>query len=581
MSEQPTPPLSDDDLIPPRPVVRPWLKPVLWIASFFLFWVLVIAGWRIYRRQQPRILAERAQAAFKAGDTRTASVLLVRALQINPESLDAVVTLAEIYDRAGLSEAVNWWDRAVELAPEVARYRLDLAQTAIRHGRLAQARHVLAKVPAEIQKTADYLGLLGALEFGVRNFAEAQKHFAAARALAPTNQEYLLNEANARLNQARTRSEGEPILAEIAALATTAGPSRLSALRVLRTNYANLRDFPEALKASKLIVEDPGAIPPDRLAHLTILYLAKDPAFPAGLDAARKIGLTSPFEAAAVAHWMRTLGLHREALEWSDSLPADIGRHAEIASNLALSANALQDWNYLAKIVDVPGENPWGATEYLRLALLARAQRAKNAAQLSQSSWNRAVTAAMRVRAGGAELARLAQMWGWKAELGTVLWRTVETNRPEAEEALAALFSLAEKDLDTRGLLRVFQAMSLRRPEDGAISNNFALLALLLRQSSERAQQVAEENYRKNPQVPAFMLTQAFALLRKGEIAKAVELVRSLPPAEPAENARRAPYVAAILRAGGDATTAQQVARAAEGAVLLPEERELLQSSRL
>lgn len=571
---------SSDELIRPHATQRPWLKPVIWACCFFLLLALIVIGWRVYRREQPRRLAERARESFKANDARTASVLLVRALQLNPDSVEASRALAEIFDQSGLPESVNWWGRVVELAPPNSRDRLSLAGVAIRHGRLEQAAQVLGEVAPEWRKTDEYLSLLGALAFARRDFPQAQEKFAAARELAPGNPEHALNELNARLNQARSAEAGRPILEEIGKLAETKGSTRLPALRILRTNYANLRLLPQALQASEAVLAEPGIGWPDRLAHLTILRLANDPRFPGALETARRNAAGTAFEAAALAFWMRTVQMHRDLLDWGATLPREIANHPEVASNLALSATALEDWTTLGKLVDLEGEKPWGPTEYLRLALLARSQRARNAGQLSAASWNRAVSAAMRVRAGGPELARLAQTWGWKDELNAVLWRTVETNRPEADDALAALFAVMEKAGNTQGLLRVFQAMTARRPEDATIANNYALLALLLKQNMEKAQQIAEDNYRRHPQAAGAILTQAYALLTKGQAAQAVALVRTLPPAEPTEAARRAPYVAAILRAGGDLPAAKEAAAAAVGATLLPEEAELLQAAR-
>src|SRR5438874_13282956 len=105
------------------------------LAAVVLFVALCWGGHRFYVRWQERKLMHQAHVAFDKNDLRWASLAAQRAYSVDPSSVDACRTLADIAEKQKKAEAIEWRRRVVSIDPGSLGDRLELAETALRFGR--------------------------------------------------------------------------------------------------------------------------------------------------------------------------------------------------------------------------------------------------------------------------------------------------------------------------------------------------------------------------------------------------------------------------------------------------------------
>jgi len=112
-------------------------------------------------------------------------------------------------------------------------------------------------------------------------------------------------------------------------------------------------------------------------------------------------------------------------------------------------------------------------------------------------------------------------------------------------------------------------------PDDQAVQNNFAQVALLLKADLERAHKLAFDLHQQQPTNPAFATTYAFALFRQGKTAQALAVMNELTP-EQISDPSVSLYYGIFLVASGDLEKARPFLQSAEKAPMFPEERQML-----
>jgi thioredoxin-like negative regulator of GroEL len=234
----------------------------------------------------------------------------------------------------------------------------------------------------------------------------------------------------------------------------------------------------------------------------------------------------------------------------------------------------LKEWN---KLEAATKSGDWRAFDFLRHAYLARALREQDKPAAAQSEWSSATKGAS---VGGEQtmmLLRTASAWGWENEQLDLLWALVK--HPEKEkEALQTLYRYYLKNHDTHGLYRVLIRLAEQHPDNLDVQNNLAQVSLLLEAKTEDARRIAAEVYHKHPDNPAYATTYAYALLTKGDKKGAAKVMGSLTEEQLKDPAVRAYY--GICLAALNDPRAREFLEAGQGALLLPEEKSLLEKAR-
>jgi Flp pilus assembly protein TadD len=549
---------------------RMYLKLFVRVAGGLL--LVVLLGWgglHVFHRWQERHLVRRAAGYLAGGDAKTASLNVRRALQLNPDSLEAVRMMAQIAEKAGDGTELTWRRRVVELQPGSIDDALALVRSALRAGDLGSAQKALNDIAPLAQQTPAYHAALGRLAEMRNKPADAETHWAKALELAPADTAYQVQLAMLQLGSTdrakrdaaretleRLRGDTERRAAATRALITDGGmrgedPQRLRALS------AELQSYAEATFN-------------DRILYLEILRQLKDPGFADYLAGLQKQAVTKPTDLASLISWMSNHDA-AEAVRFASTVPADVAAKWPVPLAVAEALTKAQDWAGLHAAL---GSSDWAAFEFLRRAYLARAFRGEQQQTAGDGEWARAQKAASQHPEALLMLARTVSQWGWQNETLELLW-ALSKAREIRMEALQLLYQHYAKSGDTGGVYRVLLRSAEIAPDDLTVQNNLAQVSLLLDADPERARKIAAELAKKEPTNAAYVSTYAFSLYSRGEIEAALQAMETLTP-EQLQAPSIAAYYGVILAAAGQKEKAREYLQRGRQTFLLPEEQALI-----
>lgn len=535
--------------------------------------LLALGCYRGYGALREKHLAKQAQEFLARGDQRSAVLAARRVLQLNKDNVAACRVMAEAAETAGRAEALSWRQRVTMLEPNVPENTMARAATALRFGQVDLARRLLETIGSPAGSTVRYRQLAGALALAEKQPSDAEEHFAAALALEPGNPRFALNLANVRLASPNPASK-EKARAELARLCEQPN-TRLEALRALVSDALahNFRQAAERFAAQ--LKAEKNANFSDALLFLEATH-GSAPA-PAALVEVQAKANQSPAMAASLITWMNRHGLATAAIEWGLSLPPPILAVQPVPLAIAESYSFLQDWGALRSWVE--GKN-WSDHECFRLAVQSHALHhlgpADRASMESETAWRAALKAAQGRPERLAAIAQLAEGWGYTAEAADAWWKIAD-GTDGAKEALAALQRLYKSKQDSHGLLRVAQRAFELNPADLVAANNYASLGLLLTGDSS-ARRLATKLHFAHPGNLVLNATYAFALHTEGKTGAALKVMETLKEAELSHPAIAAYYFVMLVE-NGNMERAHSFLSAANRAVLLPEEQQLLTSA--
>jgi tetratricopeptide (TPR) repeat protein len=546
------------------PRKRWWLKPLIGIV---LLAVLSVGGWRVYRSWQLKQLVAESKVLIERGDYQKAALGLRRALQINQFSPEANRTMAELTDKLGLPEGVEWRRATAGLAPGSVPDALAFANSALRHGEAGVAQNALAGIGKPTDQKAQFHTSAGNAAVAQGQYSEADQHFAQALEADPKNEAAEYNLAVSRIHSPDVSKRD----AAVEALRRLTGSERVGVLarRALITGLQREQKLEEALRLGEEQQASPGVEFRDRIAHLDLLVATKSTEVEKNLEQVKSAALTSaPSDAAALMNWLRMASRTEEAITWAATLPPALSGHRAMMEARAECLVALGKWSELMATVE-PGD--WKDFEFIRLAYRARAGKELGDRFNSKTTWTFATIAARRPE-HLSKLALMASRWGWRDELQETLWAA--TKQPNPDWALQMLHRLYREDGDTSRLLRVAEAALKVDENNLQARNNVAMLSLLLKRDAPAALESARQLHANAPHNPEFASTYAFALHQAGRSAEGLAILKQLSPEQLREPAI-ASYYALLLDAAGEKTEASSFAKMGQAATVLPEEKSL------
>jgi len=534
-----------------------------------LFIALCWGGHRFYVRWQEHKLMRQAHVALEKNDLRWAAMAAQRAYALDNSSIDACRTLAEIAERQNRAEAIEWRRQVAVIEPNSLADVLALAGTALRFGQPAVADEALAKVSLAQRNNGGYHAAAARVALTKNDLVAAEKHLREAVRLAPndTERQVELAEFELRSDDRAKRDHGR----ELARRLKSDPKVRLAATHVLINDALRWRDDSASVELAKEIDALPDAPYTDRLLALGIFRNLNDPAFASALNRLEADSAKSAENAVKLINWMNSHNLALLAIDWSKQLPPEMFGSVGLRFALADSYVQLRDWRALKEMLQ---RGSWDRAESLRLALQAKVARETGDDVGFEKNWVAAVAKAD----GNPErlnmLQTMAFQWKWQDKATAVLWMLTE-NRETQREALQRLYRYYAAERDTAGLYRTLARLVAVMPDDPAVQNNFAQLALLLNAEPARARALARDLHEKQPRNASFASTYAFALYQNGDFRGALKIMNSLPP-EQLSDPSIAAYYAVFLAAAGQNAEAGRFLGIAEKAKLLPEEEKLL-----
>lgn len=550
------------------------MKILLWtLGPIILISLGSFVGLRQYRAWQERRLAASANALVNEGDYHRASLEARRILQIDPDSAEACRILARIAEKSGSRSALDWRRRVMDRGVATPNDLILLARAAIRFDDRGLADVAMSKLPASAKETAEYHALLADIAFAERDGVEMERQLSEAVRLEPSNKDYRMRLAALRLAASNRdlRVQGKQTLIEM----QNDPVLRRDATRYLAEDALRQNLTLAALELARQLESYPGKTFADQIFLLTALDAAKDNGLAAFLEEMKSASADDPERAAALVAWMNAHNRATVAIAWSKKLPAAVLANKLVQIALGDSFLAAKDWVGLQRLVN---SGNWGTVDFLRHALQARALRELGNEAEAAVRWSEALKDAAADPRQAFTLAQSVEKWGWRQEAVELLW--VVTKDPvKGDEALRLLSGYFAKNGDTENLYRVLLHQIDLHPDDPNIKNNFAQISLLLELNTDRGQKAAREVYEKDPKNPAYVSTYAYALYTSGEIEQALRTFETLSP-EQLRKPEIAVYYGIILAASGDQTRAAEFLDLGEKAVLLPQEKELLEKAR-
>jgi len=540
------------------------------LVGSILVIVLGYVGFNAFHHWQERHLIRRAAAYLGGGDTKAAALSARRAFQMNPANADAARLLAQIADRAGDRNSLDWWRKVVDLQPHNSEDALALVRSALRVNDIATAEKTLAGLDETAKQTAGYHAASGRLAEIKKNSVDAEIHWLKASEIAPDNASYQFQLALTRLGM-NSRAKRESACQVLEHL--RADPKqRAAATRALVLDGRAQHQDPGRMQSLASELQSyPEALFSDRLLYLETLRQSHDVGFTSYLETLEREAASKPADLASLLSWMSGNETAAAAVEFAKTLPVESLSKWPVFPALAEAYASLKDWPGLENLAR---NTAWPPFDFLRRAYLSRALREQNQKLPSEQEWVAAQKAASAQPQSLLVLVRTATAWGWEAETVELLW-LIAKNDDTKLEALQTLYQHYTKLGDTAGLYRTLLRLVEALPNDLTLQNNSAQVSLLLGVDVERARRIAAEINGKEPSNGAYVATYAFSLYSKGDIESALRAMNQLSP-EQLRDPSVAVYYGMVLAAAGQKEKAREYLGRSDQVNLLPEEKALV-----
>ena len=543
-----------------------------------LLFVLVMAvvagaGWfgrKAYKKHRERSLVAEARASMEKKDFRTAWLCLQRALQINALSVPASAAMADLLETAGLPAALGWRIRTAQLEPANMKRRFEWAEAALRLRELKSADQALSGVKDAETNSAAYHKLAGALAWAAHNRPEAASHYSEALRLEPTNAVIEVNLATIHLVSTNPATVQAARVA-LQGMARTNTALRTVALKDLAEEAEARKDWPDAIAYSKELRQVPSAPFRDKLGHLRLLREATNAEFGPYSVQLRNEAAKDPAEAFLYGEWCAAAEGPTNALRWLQSLPASVRTNQPVPLVVTDCQIALKDWR---GILETIAKAQWGEGQYYHMALESLAQKSLGQAQAAAQAWQRALKASAHRLDRLSRLAQVTKAWGWEPEMTAVLVQTT-SDFPKEKWASDALVAAYYQAGNTHAMAELIEKCYNANPSDNRLKNNLASVSLLRTSNLDRAHRFAREAYESATNNPFFASTYAYSLLLQNKKVEAAQIVSQIKT-----NYLQIPSVAlyygVVKASAGHKEAAKEALRRADGAPLLPEEKEIL-----
>jgi predicted Zn-dependent protease len=547
------------------------------LAIAFVVGVFFVSyGSKLYENWRERRLLQQATALLQEGDLSKAAQMAKELARRHPDSLAALLILADTSERQNLEEAVAWRERIARLLPKDPESQLNFASAALRFGKLDLAREALNRVSPTDRDSAAFHVVAGWLARAEGNFAEQEEQFADAVKKEPKNDLYQFNLAalEIRSKDEEKSKNARDTLERLSRMA----PYRTGALRALLNDAVERKDFTGADSFAQQLQMSPEVTFGDYLLCLNFYRKLDDKKFRQLLERVKPFAARNASDLTSLIEWMNQNGLAGDVVKWVDKLPATRLSSPPASVAIADAYATVKNWPRLKRWTRTGN---WGDAEYLRLAYDAIAERHSRSGSSSKGTsesetlWQSADELSRSEPERELTLARLATKWQLASQ-AEELWVRVEKNPTMRREALDNLRQLYRARDETTKLYGVLQRLHQSSPNEASITADLARLGLNLGANTERSHQLAKEAYDREPTNVNCALTYAFSLHSLDRNTEALAIIQGLP-ADQLYDPQAAVYAALVLVDAGQLDQAKHYVASAENGKLYPEEKKLLE----
>ncbi|MFQ3671564.1 MAG: tetratricopeptide repeat protein, partial [Verrucomicrobiia bacterium] len=541
----------------------------LWVGGGVMVLVVVGLGLRpVYgaaRTWRAETLARAAMGLGKEGRIPEALARAHAAYQLAPVHPPVARTLAELYEAVHPGRARDLWRALLADGKVPESDRIRAADFFLRSGLWEEAREALMPLGASPVVTGEACEMLARLAMAQGNWTEAERWVARGMAANPGREvEQRLKRLAAEAGWAQGGRVREETLTEALREAGAGG---------------------EGLEVVKWLATRPELTPGQASEILTVLEQAGADRTLAGFDARLR---QDPRESGKV--FAEVVETHREEVvekvaeagRWlnqrggAGAVPELISEEAAGSRRdlflIRADALALQGrWGDLERLLQdpsIPLERVFVRAFQFRVAL---AQGRENQAEIF---WERALQETNRQPDLLWYLASYAERLG-RLDQAEAAYRRLAQDAGAARLAYLAWARLLESVGQTERLRRLMGEIAERYPNEPAPRNDLLYLDLLTGQSARERLEEARRQVEGSPEVGAYRVTLALALLRLGQGKEALPLFEGFPPTEQWPPGWRAVF-AAVLAEAGEMERAHDLVAGIPRDRLKPEERALL-----
>ena len=540
-----------------------------------------IKGWQARRHAQKAFAFIEEQKWKEAKDSAVAGYQL---RPIEPQALRAV---ARLLSRTGQPQALEFWDQLRKKQPLAREDLRDEAAIALSAGEMTRAQEAVAHLVGDGAAPRDWiLGAQVALQRGARDDALPfiQKALEAPNATEREQlQAAILQLASAAGGPAEERREAA--WSRIEKLATGSSAVALDALLVFaqqalapagsRESEPVPRIAPTEL--ARMIEQHPVAKAPQKLLALDLLAAAdptqRDPSIERGVAEWKDADVHS---IATLAKWLNGKGEYQRTLE---TIPTEKAlQSADLFLQHMDALGALDRWEEIKKLLE---SDRYPLDPVMQRMYLARTNAQLGEKVAAENNWQRALGETRDQPQKLAMLADYAEKNG-AFEVAGITFERAATAAPKVRGIQAGRLRAAQRSGNAHQIHGVLASMLELWPNDAAIRNDEAYLRLLLTPADQQSavgtevEQTAAALVEANPASLPHRTLLALARLKQGRAWDALQVYSQIQIAENALSASALAVHATILHANGQIEAAQSEAAQINAQQLLPEERELI-----
>jgi thioredoxin-like negative regulator of GroEL len=219
----------------------------------------------------------------------------------------------------------------------------------------------------------------------------------------------------------------------------------------------------------------------------------------------------------------------------------------------------------------------WEQNDFLRLALLAYAQRNLSKDGDARGSWRAALAGAGNEEANLSVLTEMSVRWGWTQERIELFSRIFQRD-PLNEKVFAELSDYFTKAGQTAELARIYELRCNASPGDFEAKSRLAYFSLLTGSNLSRAHVIAREAYDDSPKDTFRAKVYAFSLLKQTRPSDAWHVLEPLADKKESGQAQTSLLKALVAMQRHDEKAAKDYLDHFDATGVLPEETSLAES---
>jgi len=259
---------------------------------------------------------------------------------------------------------------------------------------------------------------------------------------------------------------------------------------------------------------------------------------------------------------------------WIAMLPESLRKPASVPMELADTFYAADDFRGLENALK---SDRWDQNDFLRLALIAYAQRSLNKDGDARGSWRAAMAGAGSDTTNLSALTEMSERWGWTQERIELISRMYDRD-PLNQKAFTELADHYTKIGQTADLAHIYEIHCDAIPGDLDARSRLAYFSLLTGSNLSRAHVLAREAYDAAPEDSFRTKVYAFSLLKQTRPGDAWRVLEPLPDKKESGQAQTCLIKAAVaMQRKNDQQVRDCLARF-DATSALPEEATLAES---